>query len=457
MNRSDIDTIVGDALREEARGIDADDDLLDPVRERLADPRPASTAAGRNWLIAAAVLVVVAVAGALTAVGFADDVRIPVSAGGDEDGSVDESSKISQEGPTVSVTASDLAPLTLATSQLAESDEGWLEHTITIRNTGATTMHVDDPREAEFLGGRQLLVATEGCGYGASADEPVEIACRLSYRPISLEPGAEATLSVTLWRDLPGMADIDTGPLLWRKPILYSTTPFTGPGENEHAVRGEILLAYDSLTSPADGDENEGPPAGQEIVGVWPETTTEEAQAAIARIDAGADPWRSEQQTVATRFFTDVLHWPDAIVTDGEPSEDGTFGAHLSVESPTLGTTASVTVRSLAGSRYWVVGGFNSPTPSPDAADDGASVSIGNGSDAVYYGGWIDGTAAEFTVRYGDLVIMQTDDAPPAEFTFDLGTVPRTAGMVMVLFRRDDGVALGGWATSLPPGAFAAG
>lgn len=197
--------------------------------------------------------------------------------------------------------------------------------------------------------------------------------------------------------------------------------------------------------------------AERQVVGVWPETTVEEAQAAIARLDAGADPWRSEQQTVATRFLIDVLGWPDAIVADSEPSEDGTFGAHLSVESPTLGTSASVTVRPLAGSSYWVVGSFIAPTPSPDAADDGASVSIGNGSDAVHYGGWIDGTAAELTVRYGNLVITQTDDDPPAAFTFDLGTVPNTAGMVMVLFRRDDGVAIGGWATSLPPGAFAAG
>lgn len=158
-------------------------------------------------------------------------------------------------GPTVAVSTSNLGPLAVTTPQLVASPGAWMEHTVTVENTGDETVYVNDHRQGLLLGDRELLAADEGCGYGNVPGRPAEVVCQADYLPITLAPGARESWTVTLWVALPGMSDLGAEPLVWRKPFVYDDEPFSAPGDGQ-GTAGELVFTYENLDR-ADGSAEE--------------------------------------------------------------------------------------------------------------------------------------------------------------------------------------------------------
>jgi hypothetical protein len=166
----------------------------------------------------------------------------------------------------VTVTTTDLGSLHVTASELVPSETAWLEHTITIQNTGIETVYVDDHRTGSFLGPpagpRQLVVGDEGCGYGSGAEgEPVVApACRLDRRDLVLEPGEQVTTRVALWRDLPGLRPVTSESFEFRQVLRYDTHGFIDP--ERRPVEGQLTLTYRDLVDPGSSGEATTPTPG---------------------------------------------------------------------------------------------------------------------------------------------------------------------------------------------------
>lgn len=156
--------------------------------------------------------------------------------------------------PVVSVEGRDLGPLQVTSSRLHPAEgEGWLVHTITLTNTGGAAVHLNDFRAGAFLGDREVLVATEGCGYGASELEPVGPACQLSYRPVTIAPGDQHRFTVTLWRSLTGMNPVTAERYQWQLELQLGDAPFDRP--DQVGDEGHLLFEYElPVTEPTGAD-----------------------------------------------------------------------------------------------------------------------------------------------------------------------------------------------------------
>ncbi len=182
----------------------------------------------------------------------------------------------SLKSPAVSVATEGLGPVIASVSPLAPSPQGWFEHTITLENTAADTVYLQDFRSGNMLGNREVAVATEGCGYGAAGDEPAAMGCQFDYRPIALEPGGSHTVTVTLWRDLAGMNPPGDGPFIWEIAIDRSDEPFTHTEQT--GAPGTLIITYENLTAsqPPAAETTEAPLASylvsdQSISELFPE------------------------------------------------------------------------------------------------------------------------------------------------------------------------------------------
>lgn len=243
-------SVDDDTLRTEldrlVRPVDDVDGILAQVERRRTRSHHRRTAV--RLVAAASVLVLVGVA----AVAFAtrDDDREVVTAGPAPTEPAPPG-PTAPAGPSVTVSTTGLGPLHVTVSELVPSENAWLEHTITIQNTGTETVYVDDHRTGGFLGPpaepRQLVVGDEGCGYGSGADgEPVVApACRMDRRDLVLEPGEQVTSRISLWRDLPGLQPVTSETFEFRKPLRHDTHGFIDP--ERRPVEGQIVLTYRGL------------------------------------------------------------------------------------------------------------------------------------------------------------------------------------------------------------------
>lgn len=128
-----------------------------------------------------------------------------------------------------------LGPLTVAvgTPKPAATGDGkaWIEHDLTLTNTSNTVVFVNDLRRGVFLGNPQaLLVGFGGCGYGYDDQGGVSAACTADYRPFQIRPQESHVLTLTLWKDLPGMAPLRPGQFVLEQPVQYRRDrPFDDP------------------------------------------------------------------------------------------------------------------------------------------------------------------------------------------------------------------------------------
>lgn len=259
-----VDDDIRTSLEQLVEPVEDPDAVVMEIERRATRQRRRKTSA--RLLVAAAALTVLGVAGAMISTSGSDSDHLTAGPGptaGSEEGDL----------PTVSISGTALGPLQVSTSDLRPSEAGWKEHTVTIRNTGAVTVHVEDVRRGEFVGDRELLVATEGCAYGFSPGEPVQPSCFMDHRPVTIEPGAESTIDVTLWRGLAGMNSLTSDSYVHRIPVRYSASQPYEPGD-EHGTEGEIILTYEQL-----------PPSGSSVLAV-------PARGARAdRLDDGTPVW----------------------------------------------------------------------------------------------------------------------------------------------------------------------
>ncbi|HAS09538.1 MAG TPA: hypothetical protein DCS55_03320, partial [Acidimicrobiaceae bacterium] len=169
--------------------------------------------------------------------------------------------------PTVTVAVDGFGPVEATVSPLTVSEQGWLEHTVTLTNTGTETVHLQDFRTGTMLGDRQVAVATDGCGHGSSSDEPVMMGCNRDYRPVTIEAGGTHTFTVTLWRDLAGMNPVGEGTYEWSWSVDRRDTPFDDPDQT--GTTGTLILTYKDLgsTSGSTGSDQAGTDAAGGVDG----------------------------------------------------------------------------------------------------------------------------------------------------------------------------------------------
>lgn len=132
-----------------------------------------------------------------------------------------------------------IGPLELAVGPLRAAPtneaEPWVRHKVVFRNLGERPLRFVDTRTSKFLrldGQPRLLAADEGCGYGikspgAAVDEG---ACDLYLDAFVVKPGAAVTREITLWKNLPGMAEVEEATYRFRKKILFKV----GRGGSEY-------------------------------------------------------------------------------------------------------------------------------------------------------------------------------------------------------------------------------
>jgi hypothetical protein len=132
-----------------------------------------------------------------------------------------------------------------------ESDSHpWVQHEVTFSNRGNRPVRFEDTRTSVFLeleGRPRLLVADEGCGYGKPRMKRVEAgACLLYLDAFVVRPGATVRRTVTLFKELRGMAPLTPGTYVWEKVIRFRV------GTRDAPLRtARISLTYEIL--PAGG------------------------------------------------------------------------------------------------------------------------------------------------------------------------------------------------------------
>lgn len=217
-------------------------DVLVAARSRAeaAERRPRRS---HGLLAAAAAVVAVLAAGTLFLLmdGTSDDT---VTVAGPDDGT---DTPVRRQAE-VSVGADDLGPLTVSTSGLVPSADGWLEHTVTVTNTGAEPTTLNLLPVGEVLGDKELAVAPEGCRYDDSSSTPLDVRCE-DWEPVTIEPDGEHRFTVTLWRNLPGMNAIAADSLDYEMPVEW----WNGPNDSFKSAPGVLTFTYEDLATPPGG------------------------------------------------------------------------------------------------------------------------------------------------------------------------------------------------------------
>jgi len=242
-----------------------------------------------------------------------------------------------------------------------------------------------------------------------------------------------------------------------QEPCSSFTVTVSGGTEdaNRHAAvdLAERILLPEDLAAPSGDDPSE---PGDGIVGrdvpyaIWPMTAPEPILGYLPE-------FTGTPEEMALSFAREVLEWSDAVVTDREPSEDGSNGAVYLVASAATGDEVEIWTRPGVPQDLNVV--YKVDTPGRwDDPDAGASVSSVGSTGRADVTPVPEGTASS-TVRfiYGEYVY----EGPMGE---DIELLDRrswngedVAGAVLILFRDASGRVIGAWGTPLHAGDFAAG
>lgn len=156
----------------------------------------------------------------------------------------------------VSVTPSEFGPLKISVGDITAApstdSKGWLQHDITLENTGSRTLAFGDTRTSVFLGPppRSLIAADTGCGYAASSKTaPVKAGvCRAYLDAITLEPGQSVTRQISLWKELNGMPELMPGTYTFTKVLRYRSAG--QPGSETEATVHVTYTVEQATASP---------------------------------------------------------------------------------------------------------------------------------------------------------------------------------------------------------------
>lgn len=298
-------------------------DILAAARVRARPGSPRRTGSPRLLTAAAVVAVVALAAGAMAVLGD-DGGTADVATGpdGPDTSAPDAPGQQGATGPTVRVEAAGMPSLAITTSALRPSASaesgGWLDHTVTMNNTGPDPVHLNDFRTGTVLGDREVLAATDGCGYGSVLSEPAVPACRQNYQPVTIEPGGTYQFDATLWRDLEGMNPVTSGTYRWDIEIPVGSKPFDDPRTPGDEV--VVLTVHYAGLATADG-----------------------AGSPVSTYDLGLPGATLVEDSPHTAGNTDVVLWSDGdgaylslTVRPGRPGSWTTPGAGATVPDETF-------------------------------------------------------------------------------------------------------------------------
>jgi hypothetical protein len=198
---------------------------------------------------------------------------------------------------TAALTAASPVALEVEVGPVGAGDTSWRVHDLTLTNTSAERLLLDDARFSRLLPGEQLFVGM-GCGYGI-VDGRVTEACFASYSPRMLAAGQSTTYAVALWRDLPGMSALTSGRYALEVPLrLRATEPFDGGEDSDGASTAVVTLTY------AVTERGDPPAAANRFIGLW-----------RAPDGSPAEQGTGQQRTyeVATQRMPEHCDWQSAV------------------------------------------------------------------------------------------------------------------------------------------------
>ena len=153
----------------------------------------------------------------------------------------------------VSVKLSEAGPIAVSTGPLTPAPVGparaWLRHDLVVENNGTRPVTFVRLRTATALLGPSrgpvLLAADEGCGWGNGGTKRVEVVCLAYLDVLTVEPHASVTLTVTLFRGLPGMKALPPGTYVFPKPLLFRAGRSLPPEEGGRRITIRLVYGVD--------------------------------------------------------------------------------------------------------------------------------------------------------------------------------------------------------------------
>ena len=188
----------------------------------------------------------------------------------------------------------------------------------------------------------------------------------------------------------------------------------------------------------------------QQFRAVWPSSDLIDVLS-TAGSDGLTDP-----DHAAISFAVDQLGWHGGEVVDKQPSEDGTFGADLTIRETPQGPPLYVTAIPLPGTGYWAVSYASTFTTTDEVSlsvEIHEDPTVPDGVTSSFQGA----ASADLRIYYGPDGIELTASQLPATWTFEVPAHQDIPGALTIRWRDAQGVVVAVHATSLPPGDFAAG
>jgi hypothetical protein len=214
-------------MREELRELDeldVPDDLW--IRVRALEPgSPPVTGPSHRRLAAAMVAVAVSVA-SMAVLMMSFGTAPPASITPAPTGTPDPPRAFDGWSVTVSAARVSIGPLRVTVGPVIAAKRGWVQHSLTIENTGDRAVTLADRRTSVFVGPppKSLLVSDWGCGYASSgAGAPIHPGACLSYLDERvIRPGQQVVRTISLGKNLPGMATLTSGTYVFDQPLGYA-------------------------------------------------------------------------------------------------------------------------------------------------------------------------------------------------------------------------------------------
>jgi hypothetical protein len=97
----------------------------------------------------------------------------------------------------------------------------WKRHELRIRNNTDKTVYLDDRRGGSFIGNNKQLAIADGCGFGGSEGQDVDIACTLDLRMPQIKPGDVLTSDIWIAKELRGMGQLTNGSYTYQISVTY--------------------------------------------------------------------------------------------------------------------------------------------------------------------------------------------------------------------------------------------
>jgi len=187
------------------------------------------------------------------------------------------------------------------------------------------------------------------------------------------------------------------------------------------------------------------PMAAELFYGLWPESTTNAADAAATSADA--PPWRFDPRLLVLEYAAVVLGWPDPVVVEVDAPAFLPYRAVFEVRRSADGPTVRVDATQLAAGAGWLVTGAQSPGGRfTGGYDSRGPVTLGFDRQGA--------ATVDLTLGIGDMRYEQST-TERGEVEFEVDTPITEPAFYLLLFRDEAGAVFaarsGSFASAIPP------